>query len=188
MCDNPNLNISVRGSSVPQRFWPLTVFRPWNKIVDSQAMGPQSLDTSVILFQRTSFKILSCQEMSIDEANVDQSCELCSVQGQLLASEETVEGDPIVKLMKAADAVVLPWRRKPVESTNLTDEDWHHLGGKMRELIEKEWNGKKEADGFTKLSNQKVMLDKKEKEAAEAEEEVCNVIRLEENLHFQQCP
>ena len=78
--------------------------------------------------------------MSIDGANVDQSCELCSVQGQLLASEETVEGDPIeegdpivdpiVKLMKAADAVVLPWRRKPVESANLTDEDWHHLGGK----------------------------------------------------------
>ena len=72
--------------------------------------------------------------MSIDGANVDQSCELCSVQSQLLASEETEEGDPIVdpivKLMKAADAVVLPWRRKPVESANLTDEDWHHLGGK----------------------------------------------------------
>ena len=125
--------------------------------------------------------------MSIDGANVDQSCELCSVQGQLLASEETVEGDPIeegdpivdpiVKLMKAADAVVLPWRRKPVESANLTDEDWHHLGGKMSELIEKEWKGKTEADGFTNLSSQKEMLDKKEKEAVEAEEEVCNVIR-----------
>ena len=58
----------------------------------------------------------------------------------------------------------------------------------MSELIEKEWKGKTEADGFTNLSSQKEMLDKKEKEAAEAEEEVCNVIRLEENLHFQQCP
>ena len=115
--------------------------------------------------------------MSIDGDNVDQSCELCSVQGQLLASEETMEGDPIVKLMKAADAIVLPWRRKPVESANLTDEEWHHLFGKMSELIEKEWNGKTTADGFTNLSNQKEMLDKKEKEAAEAEEEVCNVIR-----------
>ena len=70
-----------------------------------------------------------------------------------------VEGDPIVdpivKLMKAADAVVLPLRRKPVESPNLTDEEWHHLGGKMSELIEKEWKSKTEADGFTNLSNQK---------------------------------
>ena len=78
-----------------------------------------------------------------DNSSQKYSCTLCSIFGQFVVSEDPKDPeDPIERLAKTADAVLLPWRteEKPLECKDLSHETWLELLRKMNELIETEWH------------------------------------------------
>ena len=70
------------------------------------------------------------------------SCTLCSIFGQFVVSDIPESEDPIERLAKTADAILLPWRQeeKPLECKDLSHETWLELLRKMNKLIEMEWH------------------------------------------------
>ena len=72
------------------------------------------------------------------------SCTLCSIFGQFVVSDIPESEDPIERLAKTADAILLPWRQEeePLECKDLSHETWLELLRKMNKLIETEWNTK----------------------------------------------
>ena len=111
-----------------------------------------------------------------DNSSQKYSCTLCSIFGQFVVSEDPKDPeDPIERLAKTADAILVPWRteEKPLECKDLSHETWLELLRKMNELIETEWR-----TGYGDFNfNEKGNKDDNMHKATVAEKVVSDTIR-----------